>query len=1550
VAYFAATGSEQSFTMPKAGRYYIDVAGAEGAVGNSYSGSYGSVPGKGARLRLLVDLAAGDVLTVIVGKQGKGTNGTAKDGASGGSGGGTFVFKRIASVTNANYQFTKNGVNYEVLAVAAGGGGTGDQSYKSAVSNGANGLGAAYKHPGNYVAWSTQTASLTSSVSLSAPLSISQYIANGAGGAYYTRGSSTGTGGFGMGGATDDNPSCGGGWSGNNTGVYSWAINTSAIGEDGANSGDGYAEITELKTMLTNLIPNPSFETTADWSGLTRSTTYADFGQYSSRLGSTSGTGTYINTVKPTKPPVKGHKYYGRHYLRTTTNVTTADNRFELYAGDGAGLNFVFGNNGGNHPQWDMESKIITLTTLASAASNYSIRNFTVNASNYVYCDGLMLIDLTAAFGAGNEPSKEWCDRVIPFFEGTRAVTVRAKATITRQPVSGSYIINTAASALTVAATGQGTLSYQWQRSSNGSSWTNISGATGTAYTPPTTALGTIYYRCVVTDTLGAPALYPSTALYPGTVLYPMAEGLYDTAATNSTAVTVLVYGAVAPTITTQPVSATYDNSETPVPLTVAASPPANGTLEYQWQNSPNGNTWTNISGATGTSYTPPTSTNGSISYRCVVTNVVQSDRKSTNSNTATITIRGAVAPTISAQPQSSAYGLEDTPAPLSVTASTTQGTLSYQWSVSGDGGITWANIAGATSSTYTPPTDSTGTKQYRVTVTSTVGISTASVVSDPASVTVYAATIPVFTRQPTGATYDHGAEAAPLTAAASAEWGAVLYQWERSEDAGASWSEIPGATAASYMPPTTPGGTVSYRLKATNIVGPTSESAYSDTAVITILSASAPVFAAPLSGAEYDQGDPTTALIGTAASPHGTVTYQWYGRTGSGAFSALTGQTAAAFTPPSAAQGVYQYYVVATNTVGTSTATAQSNTVTITVYGATEPIFTVQPVSADYIENDPAAALTVAATVERGSLAFQWQLSRGTVRAWSDIPGADANAYTPPTSVPGTYQYRCVAVNTVGTSVATSFSETAQITVTAAQVPVFLHPLVNATYSLLSLTGELDGTAEVTDGGTITYRWFMAEKGQSFVEIPDAVYAAYQPKSITAGVWQYYVIATNTLHNSVRSATSNTAEITIIDRRWTAAEKMRDYLNQLRTPFVKLCRLRFLQPDGSTAFALDNNPFNRRSGAFIADGSISCNLQNGTRRTATVNLSNLDAAYDYNLNMVWFGQEIAIDEGLVLSNGEDYYIQQGIFCVESPTETVEPGNRVAQYNLTDKWSMLDGTLFGYLEGTYEVKVNTNIFEPIQAILSLDRGNGRKVDAVPPVFTEYYNTKTQKLADGTTVKLTDSPYTLRVDGESGSYGDVVLGMAEMVNAWVGYDSAGALRLDPSQDDILDTDKPILWRFSMEEAQLLGAAYTVKNTEVYNDYIVIGEQLDDNSQPAGRATNLDPMSDTNVQTIGRKTFRQSAAGYATKQQCEDRAVWELKRSAGLQKAVSISCTQMFHLEENNLVTVTRTDKPGSPVERHLIMGFERPLAGTGEMTITAVSVNDYPNATVTGWPE
>ena len=417
-----------------------------------------------------------------------------------------------------------------------------------------------------------------------------------------------------------------------------------------------------------------------------------------------------------------------------------------------------------------------------------------------------------------------------------------------------------------------------------------------------------------------------------------------------------------------------------------------------------------------------------------------------------------------------------------------------------------------------------------------------------------------------------------------------------------------------------------------------------------------------------------------------------------------------------------------------------------------------------------------------------------------------------------------------------------------------------------------------------------------------------------------------------------------------TYAERTQDYFKMLRKPFTKLCRLRFLQPDGSTAFSLDNNPLNRRSGAFLQEGSISVNLQNGQRRTASVTLSNLDAAFDYSVNKIWFGQQIALDEGLILSDGTEYYLPQGVFYISEPQETVQPNLRTITYPLVDKWSYLDGTLFGRLEGTYEVPVNTRIFAPIRAILNLDRGNGTKVDAVTPIFTTYYDDKTQTLPDGSTASLVKSPYTLRVDSDDGTYADVILGLSEMVNGLVGYDQTGALRIDPSQDDVLDTQKPVLWRFSTQEAQLLGATYTVKNTEVYNDYIVLGEQTSEYAQAAGRAQNLDPSSDTNVYLIGRKTYRETATGYYTETQCKDLAEWKLKRTAVLQKAVSISCTQMFHIVENNLVEITRTDKPGSPTERHLIQGFTRPLTSTGEMTISAVSVADFPIATITGWPE
>ena len=411
-------------------------------------------------------------------------------------------------------------------------------------------------------------------------------------------------------------------------------------------------------------------------------------------------------------------------------------------------------------------------------------------------------------------------------------------------------------------------------------------------------------------------------------------------------------------------------------------------------------------------------------------------------------------------------------------------------------------------------------------------------------------------------------------------------------------------------------------------------------------------------------------------------------------------------------------------------------------------------------------------------------------------------------------------------------------------------------------------------------------------------------------------------------------------------ATRYQQYLSAVKGNFTKVARLEFMQPNGTLAFALDNNYRNKKSSSFIQEGQLSVNLQNGARRTASITLSNEDGSFDYNVNNLWFGQRVVLRMGLILPDGSEYLIPQGVFYVKDPEETFLPNQRTIKLNLVDKWAMLDGSLGGNLDGIYEVPLNSNIFSAIDGLLKDDQGNGLPFDDTPAIYTSYYNSMTQTLPDGTIASLVESPYTARFDSFGKTYADIVLELNDMVAGWIGYDASGALRLDPSQDDILDISKPILWTFKPTEKQFLGATYSVKNSDVKNEIIRVGQALDEGyAQVGARAQNFDPSSDTNINLIGRKVDRQEKAGYYTNDICASLAEFELKRQTILKKSVTIRSSQLFHLTENNLVVIQRVDKQGAPYERHLINGFSLPIGQTGEMTINATSVSDFPIATV-----
>lgn len=71
---------------------------------------------------------------------------------------------------------------------------------------------------------------------------------------------------------------------------------------------------------------------------------------------------------------------------------------------------------------------------------------------------------------------------------------------ITTQPVSAPYSVGAASTPLQVAATGEGTLTYQWQSSTDNTTFADITGEISATYTPPTDKAGTTYYRCIVSS------------------------------------------------------------------------------------------------------------------------------------------------------------------------------------------------------------------------------------------------------------------------------------------------------------------------------------------------------------------------------------------------------------------------------------------------------------------------------------------------------------------------------------------------------------------------------------------------------------------------------------------------------------------------------------------------------------------------------------------------------------------------------------------------------------------------------------------------------------------------------------------------------------------------------------------------------------------------------------------------------------------------------------------------------------------------------------------
>jgi hypothetical protein len=162
----------------------------------------------------------------------------------------------------------------------------------------------------------------------------------------------------------------------------------------------------------------------------------------------------------------------------------------------------------------------------------------------------------------------------------------------------------------------------------------------------------------------------------------------------------------------------------------------------------------------------------------------------------------------------------------LTATTGTWTGTqpiaYAYQWRRCDASGANCADIAGATSSSYTATAaDVGGTLVVAVTATNSAGTATAT--SAATGVVQSASAPPANTSAPTisGTAQDTQVLTASPGGWSGAQPMTFAYQWRRCDTAGASCSAISGATAASYTVTTADvGGTLRVAVTATNSAG----------------------------------------------------------------------------------------------------------------------------------------------------------------------------------------------------------------------------------------------------------------------------------------------------------------------------------------------------------------------------------------------------------------------------------------------------------------------------------------------------------------------------------------------------------------------------------------------------------------------------------------------------------------------------------------------------------------------------------------------------------
>ncbi|HRC78986.1 MAG TPA: T9SS type A sorting domain-containing protein [Bacteroidales bacterium] len=683
----------------------------------------------------------------------------------------------------------------------------------------------------------------------------------------------------------------------------------------------------------------------------------------------------------------------------------------------------------------------------------------------------------------------------------------------------------------TLTLSGSTGASYQWQQSTDGNTWSDISGATTTSYAIPTTLTpGTYYYRVKVGSggicadvftsafqliispqpAVGTASVSQTSICYNNPVTLSLSSysgNLQWMQSTDGTNWTPITGGTTSPFTTPVLTQSTYFKAvvssqgcnpvesnvlQVTVLTSIGGTASVSGPTSFcdvapsvvfnltgyfgsiQWQQSSDGNTWSNISGATSSTYTA-TNLTTTTHFRAMVT----SGSCNEASNVITITVNPSpVAGTASANVSDIC---QNNTIVLSLSGYTTSANI--QWQISTDGGSTWSNINGATYSPFSYLATNIGTLQFRAVVSNNCG----SANSNTVIVTVNPAPI----AGTANASAQYACMGSSVNISLTGYTPSATIQWQQSTD-GLNWTNIPGANNSILNYTATSLGTIHFRAAISNNCGSANSNA------VSII-----IEAQPSAG--NINVNPTVACEGTNINlslsnytPGATI--QWQQSNDGVNWSNIPGANASLYIYPATTTGIIHFRATVTNNCGSSTSSTQA----VTINPA--------PVSGNASANVSEICLNSNVTLSligySQNSTIQWQQSNDG-STWTNIAGGTTATFVYTPINPGTYYIRAQVTNSCGSQNSNIINLTVNPLPNAGTASASPQSICQNSNITLSLTGYTP---------LATIQWQFSTDGSSWYNISGANSTPYNYNASTAGTMYFRAIITNNCGN----ATSN--------------------------------------------------------------------------------------------------------------------------------------------------------------------------------------------------------------------------------------------------------------------------------------------------------------------------------------------------------------------------------------------------------------------------------------------